>query len=69
MLVNPADALPLEYHGKTYYFCSHLCKREFDDRPEEYADHPLTMALDGFIFEPIPVLATAVQEGKGPVGH
>jgi YHS domain-containing protein len=69
MLINPADALRLEYHGKTYYFCSHLCRREFEDRPDEYAEHPSSMLLDGLIFEPMQILATAVQEGKGPIGR
>ncbi len=26
-----------EYQGKTYYFCSTGCKREFDKNPEKYA--------------------------------
>ena len=25
-----------EYKGKTYYFCSQLCKIDFDENPEEY---------------------------------
>lgn len=25
------------YRGKTYYFCSALCKGKFDKNPEEYA--------------------------------
>jgi YHS domain-containing protein len=68
MLVDPANALWLEYHGKTYYFCSHLCKQEFEDRPDEYVEHPSTM-LDGIMFNPIRILATAVQEQKEPIGH
>lgn len=24
------------YEGKTYYFCSNVCKTEFDDEPEKY---------------------------------
>jgi len=27
-----------EYKGKTYYFCGPMCKLEFDDNPEKYAD-------------------------------
>jgi YHS domain-containing protein len=69
MLIDPADALRLEYHGETYYFCSHLCKREFEDCPDEYAKHPSSTMLDGVIFDPIKLLATAMQEGKGPIGH
>jgi Cu+-exporting ATPase len=26
-----------EYQGKTYYFCSTGCKRDFDKNPEKYA--------------------------------
>ena len=26
-----------EYRGRTYYFCCPVCKRRFDDAPEEYA--------------------------------
>lgn len=26
-----------EYEGRTYYFCSPACKREFDGNPEKYA--------------------------------
>jgi YHS domain-containing protein len=25
-----------EYGGKKYYFCSRMCKEEFDDNPEKY---------------------------------
>jgi YHS domain-containing protein len=25
-----------EYNGKKYYFCSQLCKMDFDDPPEKY---------------------------------
>jgi YHS domain-containing protein len=69
MLIDPVDALRLEYHGKTYYFCSHPCKREFEDRPDEYAEHLSTMVLDEVISDPIRIVATAVQEGKGPIGR
>jgi YHS domain-containing protein len=69
ILIDPADALRLEYHGNTYYFCSHTCKQEFEDRPDEYADHPSNMILDGLIFEPIRVLTIALQEEKRPIGH
>jgi YHS domain-containing protein len=69
MLIDPADALRLAYHGKTYYFCSHACKREFEDRPEEYADHPSRQIFFGVINEPIRILATAMQESEGPLGH
>jgi YHS domain-containing protein len=26
------------YHGTTYYFCSVLCKRTFDEHPESFLD-------------------------------
>ncbi len=26
-----------EYKGKTFYFCGPLCKMEFDENPEKYA--------------------------------
>jgi YHS domain-containing protein len=62
MYIDPADALRLEYHGKTYYFCSHLCKREFEDRPDEYAHHSSSTVVDGLIFEPVKILKIALQE-------
>ena len=27
-----------EYKGETYYFCSPLCKRTFDQNPEDFID-------------------------------
>ena len=26
-----------EYQGKTYYFCSTMCKTKFDKSPQQYA--------------------------------
>lgn len=69
MEIDPPDVLALAYHGKTYYFCSHACKREFEDRPEEYVDHHSRSILLGAINEPIRILATAMQESDGPIGH
>jgi Cu+-exporting ATPase len=38
MQVDPAKAAgSSEFQGKTYYFCSLACKREFDQNPEQYA--------------------------------
>lgn len=38
MTVDEASAAGTsEYEGKTYYFCSLGCKREFDENPEQYA--------------------------------
>ena len=67
--VDPAHALGLEYHGKTYYFCSYSCKHEFEDRPDEYADHPASMVLNGLIFEPIRILTAALEKSKRPIGR
>ncbi|MCL4534050.1 MAG: YHS domain-containing protein [Bacteroidetes bacterium] len=37
MEVDPDTAPAMsEYKGKTYYFCSLACKREFDQDPEQY---------------------------------
>lgn len=37
MDVDPATARwTSEYQGKTYYFCSPGCKRQFDEHPEQY---------------------------------
>jgi YHS domain-containing protein len=69
MFIDPAKALRLEYHGKMYYFCSYVCKHEFEDRPDEYAEPPSTMVFEGGILEPMQALANAVQEGKAPIGH
>ncbi len=30
------DTLKTQYKGKTYYFCSKLCKKSFEENPEEY---------------------------------
>ena len=27
-----------EYQGKTFYFCSVICKKKFDRAPQEYAN-------------------------------
>jgi len=29
--------LKSEYKGKTYYFCSDLCKKQFDAEPSKFA--------------------------------
>ena len=40
MDVDPADAkaakLTSDYKGKTYYFCSDLCKKQFDAEPSKF---------------------------------
>ena len=30
-----------EYNGKTYYFCSTICRKQFDLKPERYAGESL----------------------------
>lgn len=40
MVTTDANAyLPLEYRGKTYYFCSEHCRKKFRQNPEKYL-HP-----------------------------
>jgi YHS domain-containing protein len=37
MEVDEKDAeATLQYHGKTYYFCSSRCKEQFDQQPQRY---------------------------------
>ena len=36
MKVNEATALHSTYQGKTYYFCSAMCKTMFDRDPKKY---------------------------------
>jgi len=36
MKVNEATALQSTYQGKTYYFCSAMCKTMFDRDPKKY---------------------------------
>lgn len=37
MQVDPAKAAgKSEYNGKTYYFCSPICKKKFDANPSQY---------------------------------
>lgn len=39
MDVDPATAQwKSEYRGKTYYFCSPSCKRQFDANPQQYVE-------------------------------
>ena len=38
MQVDPAKAAgKSEYNGKTYYFCSNMCKNRFDADPGKFA--------------------------------
>jgi YHS domain-containing protein len=36
MMVDPKTSRKSEYRGKTYYFCSAGCMREFDQNPEKF---------------------------------
>jgi len=37
MVIDPKEAAGTsEYKGKTYYFCSLGCKKDFDKEPEKY---------------------------------
>ncbi|HXE79655.1 MAG TPA: YHS domain-containing protein [Vicinamibacterales bacterium] len=37
MQVDPAKAAGSSTHnGRTYYFCSPVCKRKFDENPQQY---------------------------------
>ena len=37
MDVDPATAKnTAEHEGKTYYFCSRMCKQAFEDNPRQY---------------------------------
>jgi Cu+-exporting ATPase len=37
MEVNPATAKhTAEYEGRTYYFCSLMCRKAFEDDPRQY---------------------------------
>jgi YHS domain-containing protein len=41
MEVDPAKARNAEYSGRTYYFCSDVCKSSFLQSPEKYTSQPL----------------------------
>jgi Cu+-exporting ATPase len=37
MEVDPAEAAgSSQYNGRTYYFCSEVCKAKFEANPDEY---------------------------------
>ncbi len=36
MMVDPKTSRKSEYRGKTYYFCSAGCMKEFDKDPEKF---------------------------------
>jgi YHS domain-containing protein len=51
------------YHGKLYHFCSHDCKVNFEDRPDEYAQ-PTHRPLRDMLSAPLNVLVTAIHAGE-----
>ena len=43
MQINETEAKHiLEYEGRTFYFCSEGCKREFQRHIEDYVDSAIT---------------------------
>ncbi len=37
MMIKPEKAVDsVTLRGVTYYFCTHVCKREFDSDPDQY---------------------------------
>lgn len=45
MSVETATAKQTEYQGRTYYFCSLMCLKAFEDDPERYLKlHPQSPA-------------------------
>ena len=39
MMVDPKTSKKSEYRGKTYYFCSAGCMKDFDKNPEKYINN------------------------------
>ena len=60
--IDPSEALHRDYHGKTYYFCSHSCKQDFEYRPEEYSEHPSALLSDRIFSERLQTIGAGVQE-------
>ena len=67
MVRDPVCGLPLDadhalsviYHGKRFYFCSHDCRVNFEDRPDDYAHVHPKQRVDQTIMEPFkPLLPT-----------
>ena len=71
MVRDPVCGIPLDvshslrvvYHGKVYHFCSHDCRVNFEDRPEEYVQSTHHL-LNDILFSPFEVLVTAIQAGE-----
>lgn len=48
MMVDPKTAAgKSEYQGKTYYFCSAGCKKDFDKEPQKYVKTGMHAADQG----------------------
>lgn len=68
MVRDPICGIPLDvnhslrviYHGKVYHFCSHDCRVNFEDRPDEYVK-PTHHLLNDILFSPFDTLVTAIQ--------
>ena len=56
-------ALRVNYHGKPYHFCSHDCKINFEDRPDEYVQ-PTQHIIGNIITYPLEVLVKAIQASE-----
>ncbi len=61
--LDPALAIRLDYHGKPYYVCSHDCKLNFEDRPDEYVQPHATRVLESVITSEIEILVPTIREG------
>jgi YHS domain-containing protein len=57
------QSLRVTYHDKIYHFCSHDCRVNFEDRPEEYVQ-PTQIPLTDIIHDPIEVLVNAIRAGE-----
>ena len=57
-------AVRVDYHGKAYYFCSHDCRVNFEDRPDEYVPEPSHHLLDDIVLHPFEILGKAIQANE-----
>jgi len=44
---NAAKVIKTQYKGQTYYFCSEMCKRSFDENPGKYVHNMADMDMHG----------------------
>ncbi len=59
--LDAVHAVSLTYHGQPYYFCSHDCRVNFEDRPDEYVQAPAHHILGDIALRPFEVLVTAIR--------